>query len=267
MIYILLRYIFRYRIEVIRKNLRNSFPEKSDKEIEEIVNKYYKNLSSQIVGTFQQIFVSKKTLKKRCVVRNIEFIEDLVARGHNPIVVFGHFGNYELLSSSPLWSNKLIFASIYKRINNRPIEKMMKKIRERLGTVFIEKKETRRRLNEMRSTGVSYALAVLADQTPSRAKTKIWIDFLNQPTPVISGWTSIARNYNDAVVFLNIIPKENGHYEFDLELLTENPKEMTDKELCEAYMHRLEKEIIANPSYWMWSHKRWKYTPTDDILL
>ncbi|HPH46413.1 MAG TPA: hypothetical protein PKU83_05355 [Chryseolinea sp.] len=29
--------------------------------------------------------------------------------------------------------------------------------------------------------------------------------------------------------------------------------------MSERFTNRLEKEIILNPTYWLWSHKRWKH--------
>jgi KDO2-lipid IV(A) lauroyltransferase len=42
-------------------------------------------------------------------------------------------------------------------------------------------------------------------------------------------------------------------------ILTENPDATTDGEISEMHTRRLEKDIIANPETWLWSHRRWKH--------
>jgi KDO2-lipid IV(A) lauroyltransferase len=34
---------------------------------------------------------------------------------------------------------------------------------------------------------------------------------------------------------------------------------IADGEIIQMYVSALEKEIIAAPEYWLWSHKRWKH--------
>ena len=34
---------------------------------------------------------------------------------------------------------------------------------------------------------------------------------------------------------------------------------MSEEELIKAYFTKLERDIIAQPEYWLWSHRRWKH--------
>ena len=43
------------------------------------------------------------------------------------------------------------------------------------------------------------------------------------------------------------------------ETLIENPAATADGEISELHTRRLEKNIIAAPASWLWSHRRWKY--------
>jgi KDO2-lipid IV(A) lauroyltransferase len=61
-------------------------------------------------------------------------------------------------------------------------------------------------------------------------------------------------------VFLNISRPRRGHYNIDLELMFEHPRETAENEITDAFMRRLERQIIAEPTLWLWSHRRWKYT-------
>ena len=52
---------------------------------------------------------------------------------------------------------------------------------------------------------------------------------------------------------------ENGKYTITFENLENNPKNTNEGEITKHYFERLEKQIKANPSQWLWSHKRWKH--------
>ena len=44
----------------------------------------------------------------------------------------------------------------------------------------------------------------------------------------------------------------------------EKPKETEPGEITEFHTKRLEKQILAKPHLWLWSHKRWKHTRPSD---
>jgi KDO2-lipid IV(A) lauroyltransferase len=50
----LLRYVFRYRITTVRKNLKKAFPEKSPKELNEIMSKFYWNLCDVVTSKMEK---------------------------------------------------------------------------------------------------------------------------------------------------------------------------------------------------------------------
>jgi KDO2-lipid IV(A) lauroyltransferase len=42
--------------------------------------------------------------------------------------------------------------------------------------------------------------------------------------------------------------------------LTDSPTDFPDYEITEMYIRKLEKTIIREPQYWLWTHNRWKRT-------
>jgi len=86
-----------------------------------------------------------------------------------------------------------------------------------------------------------------------------WTTFLNQDTPVFKGTETIAKKLDMPVVYTYIRRVKRGFYEMEGEILTENPKATADGEISEMHTRRLEKDIIANPPFWLWTHRRWKH--------
>lgn len=52
--YLIIRYVIRYRRKVIMTNLRNSFPDKSERELRHICGLNYRNLTEQIINIISQ---------------------------------------------------------------------------------------------------------------------------------------------------------------------------------------------------------------------
>jgi KDO2-lipid IV(A) lauroyltransferase len=61
-------------------------------------------------------------------------------------------------------------------------------------------------------------------------------------------------------VYCEIIRIKRGHFEANYHLLTETPRELKEGEIIDLFVRKLEKTILANKPYWLWSHKRWKKT-------
>ena len=130
-------------------------------------------------------------------------------------------------------------------------------LRKRFGTGLIAMNDTFREM--IRNGNEVNATAFIADQTPSSGENAYWTTFLNQDTPVFWGTELIAKKLNVPVVYVCIQRKKRGVYEVNAETLIENPKESKEGEISELHTRRLEKDIINNPAYWLWSHRRWKH--------
>ena len=73
-IYPLVRYVVRYRLKVVRKNIRLSFPEKSEKEQKAIVNAFYHHFADILVEIIYGYRVSDEEMRERVVFENMELL-------------------------------------------------------------------------------------------------------------------------------------------------------------------------------------------------
>lgn len=259
MLYFILRYIVRYRLKVVSENIARSFPEKSEEERALIVNDFYRHFVRQNIESLQFMFISREAIKRKFVFDNIELVNEIAAKGQNITLVFGHYGTWDWIASIPLWSDKLIFGTLYKQIKNRVIDGLFLKIRGRFGALCIEKKQALRSLIALKNEGKPNLMAYIADQNTTIKNVHYWIDFLNQDTAVQSGWATIARKFDTAVLYLKVKPVGKGRYTAHFEVITDAPKHMSEEELVKAYFAKLERDIREKPEYWLWSHKRWKH--------
>ena len=75
----------------------------------------------------------------------------------------------------------------------------------------------------------------------------------------------IANTYNLPVIYYTVNKVQRGYYELEFKLLCSEPLSLPYGELTEKYVNFLEKDILKEPSQWIWSHKRWKKTKPNDI--
>ena len=149
MLYFIIRYIVKYRLNVIKENIARSFPEMSVKERALVVNNFYRHFVRQTIESFHFLFISPEKIKRKFVFDNIELLEAYAAQGRNMTAVIGHYGNWDWMASVPLWSNKFIVGTLYKRINNKFFNNLFLKIRSRFGVNCIDMKQALRGLIEL----------------------------------------------------------------------------------------------------------------------
>jgi KDO2-lipid IV(A) lauroyltransferase len=245
-----------YRKKVVFKNLRNSFPDKSEQEIEAICKSYYRYLCDLILEILRTHRMSEKESRERCTFHNTEWLDKLQAEKKSFIIVMGHYGNWEWAGPSFTLNTGFQLVVIYRPLSNIYFEKMMCAMRTRFGTKITPVNLTLRDMVANRKNVT--ATAFIADQTATK-QNAYWTTFLNQDTAVFTGPEKLATKFNYPVVYMNVQRPKRGYYEVFPELLIPDPTGTTENEISEKFMNRLEKEILIDPTIWLWSHRRWKH--------
>jgi KDO2-lipid IV(A) lauroyltransferase len=246
-----------YRKEVVLKNLKNSFPEKSEAEINQISKAYYRYLCDLVLETLKTLQMTQKEAEKRCIFHQAEWLDKLYAAHQSILIVMGHHGNWEWAGPCFTLNTPYQLVVIYRPLSNPYFERMMSGMRTKFGTRITPVNNTLRDMVANRSQIT--ATAFIADQTAS-PENAYWTTFLNQDTAVFTGPEKLAKKFNYPVVYMNVRRPRCGYYEITPELLFLTPKDTADGEVSEAFTQRLEKEIILEPTTWLWSHRRWKHS-------
>ena len=258
-IYLIVYRVIGYRKKVVYDNLRNSFPEKSEKEIKEICRKFYKYFSHLIVEILKLTSISPKELEKRIKYRNPEVFKDLFDRGKHVVIITPHYANWEWLEgvcrSTP---HKIM--SVYKPLSNKYLDNLFIKMRSRFGAELVPMNGVLRAIVRMQKEKTPSASLFISDQSPMKHLIQYRTTFLNQDTPVFLGPAKIAIQTKQAVVFCYVKPKRLGYYDVELIKLYDDASQATEVEVTEAHVRALEKIIQEQPEYWLWSHRRWKHS-------
>lgn len=258
--YLIIYRVVRYRVKVTRANLSRSFPQKTTKELRLLERRFYRHLCDYGVETIWLLHASAKAISKHIIFDNIELFDEAYKQKKDVIAVFGHYGNWEWVSSLPIHTNPAVtIETLYRPLKNKDFDKFFLNLRSRWGCVCVDKNRVVRHILQNKKSKIPFVLAFIADQTPSVNNLHYWTNFLNQDTPFLTGWEAIARKTDDYVVFLNVHRKKRGYYHCYIELISASPAQTAEFELAEKYARLMERNILENPAYWLWSHRRWKH--------
>ena len=258
--YLLIYYLVGYRKKIVRNNLRNSFPNKTDKEIRKIEKKFYRFFCDTFIEALKKIHISDDEMKRRFVYENSHLVLEHLDNGKTVILMTAHYGNWEWFSSFSLHvDRKYSVTQIYQTIKNKNFNEFMLKLRSKFATVNVERSQALRSIIKMKNEGIATIFGILSDQSPRKSSIHYYTHFLNQDTPVITGAETFAKKTNFPVVFGKVSRPKRGYYHMEFIPITLDPSQTTDFEITETYMRLLEKEIEEAPEYWLWTHKRWKH--------
>ncbi|MBR5492451.1 MAG: lysophospholipid acyltransferase family protein [Alistipes sp.] len=261
--FLLLCDVLHYRRKVIMDNLRRSFPDKSEKELQKICRGTYKNLAEQIINTISQAGVCDRTLKHRMKVNDAEKIQKEIG-DRSAIMLTAHFGPWEAGSTVSLVVPDQTFVAVYHKLTNTVIDELMKRIRQHTNVELVDMKHTMRHFIDNRNKR-PMAMGLIADQNPVLRANMHWYKFLHQWTAFFEGGETLALKYHLPVYYFSPKRLSAGHYEGTFTLIYDGEEQVEPYTITERYVRLLENDINANPEMWMWSHRRWKHTPPAEL--
>lgn len=259
-LFFLIYYLARYRRKLVRRNLKNAFPEKSQKEIVKLEREFYHHLCDYFVETIKTLHLSDKEISKRLKFENPEIFNRLTANGKSCILSLGHYGNWEWVPSIVThFQPEMKQGLVYKTLHNKAFDRLFLKIRSRFNSKPIEQVSVYRQMIRLQEAGERMVVGFLADQRPFRNNGQYWTTFLNQDTLVQTGMEKIAKHLGCAVVYLDIKKVKRGYYEGKFFVISSDASQEQDFVIMERYMRKLEETILSAPAYYLWSHNRWKF--------
>lgn len=259
-LYVIIYKCKKYRIKVVRANLRNSFPKKSEAELLEIEKEFYHHFCDNIVETIKLLHISDKQISKRVKLLHGELVTEC-ANQNRPIVLYlGHYGNWEWVTSiAQMYKGPEMSLQIYKPLRDKAFDKLMLKLRSRFGSVSVPQKKTFRELLKAKMKYKCFIVGFIADHRSNSKISHHETMFLNQNTSFNVGGEEIGKRIKANYLYLDVKKVKRGYYE--LTVKTIHPMEDGGEyPYTRAYMQMLETTINNNPPYWLWSHRRWLYS-------
>jgi len=257
-IYFITRYVARYRVKVVDRNIQDYFPEKSDQERAEIARQFYRNFSEIVPEIIANRWLRKPFYLKAMTAEGYEPLQQLVDEGRNVTLVAMHQGNWEwaLQGVNCILDRPIDF--VYKPLKQKFIDDFIMKSRTKEGVISaITARDTLRRIKSI-EPGRMFLMA--ADRAPRANKAKYWVTMFGEQRPLQLGTEVIARKLSMPVYFVSIERQSRGKYHLAFEPVAMPPygDEWT---ILDKYADCMERAIRRAPSSYFWVNKRAKYLP------
>jgi KDO2-lipid IV(A) lauroyltransferase len=263
--YLLVYYVAGYRKKVVSQNLRNSFPKKTESEINEITKRFYRYFCDLTLETIKMRGMKTSDFEERMKVSNADLINSYFDKGRSVLVLTMHFNNWEWGTYlSEYLKHKSL--AVYKPLNNVRFGRFMNQTRSRFNAVLVKKDHVLRQLIRYDKQKIPVFVWMAGDQSPVAAND-YWFRFLNQEAMFYPGPAFISKKFNQPVFFQKLEKTGRGKYVTTFELLCENPIEKSEIEIIKIYIEKMEEIIREKPEFYLWSHKRWKRKRPEGILL
>lgn len=261
LLYLLVYHIARYRRKVVRRNLINSFPDYTIKQIKKTEKKFYHFFCDLLMEIVRQLHISEKEMKQRITFENLDLMFQHAKSGKSVMLMTGHYCNWEWGATFCLYApSNFPTRPVYQKLRNKHFEDLMLNLRSRFGSLWIEKDKLIRKIVEMKTTGEMGVFGMVSDQSPRVSSIRYRMKFLNQDTPVFLGTEQLSKKYDCPVYYLDIKRVKRGYYHADIIPIALNPTETGEYEITNKFMFMLEKRIREQPEFWLWSHNRWKHS-------
>ncbi|HTY94301.1 MAG TPA: lysophospholipid acyltransferase family protein [Steroidobacteraceae bacterium] len=256
-----MRRVVRHRVAVVRTNIGRSFPDLPPRQRRRIENGYYANLSQVLAEVLKMGALSRGELQQRVLFSNPQLIRGLIGAGHSALVLCAHQCNWEWLLLALSAQLQVPVQAAYKPLRGALGERLMRTLRSRFGAELVPAKALLGSLLQRRD---ARAIALVADQVPVSSEFRHWTRFLHRPTAFYMGPEKIAQATRFAVVFAGMRRIARGRYEVLCEQLAPPGQRLAPGEITERYARAVERQVLAAPADWMWSHRRWKLPAPSD---
>ncbi|NQD72004.1 lysophospholipid acyltransferase family protein [Sphingobacterium shayense] len=245
----LIQFVFKYRQDICIQNISRAFPDLSYLEIKQRIGEFYTNFARII---WEIVFFHRTKL----IVDNqtADLFDNIKALNRPVILLLGHYGNWEVLNRLPMHTS-LPVQALYKPLKNKIFNMLIVKRRSQFGVRLIESTKALRTLIQQKDT--SSVTLFISDQYPGN-KNGLSLTFLNQPTYMFTGAEAIARRINAYVAYLELRPVGSHSWTISIQTITENAALAEKNEITKQFTRNLEGSIQHSPSWWLWSHRRWK---------
>lgn len=234
--------------KIARSNLTLCFPNMSEEEKAEIINKMWDNLG-RMVGEFPHIStLSDKEFKKRIKINNFPKVPPKCG-----LMVSAHFGNFELPARMAQHAGFTVHL-VHRPANNPFVNRLINAQRERCGAVMFKKGKTGVKQMLEIAKNKDGIIGMLVDQ---KTNTGIDVPFFGMPAKTTPFPANLALKYNIPILCTKI-SRTKGAY-FDIRISDPLPikKHMTAQEIMTMIHTEFEKWIKETPEQWFWVHRRW----------
>ena len=240
--------------------LRRSLPEKSEKEIRQIVRRMYQNLGMNFVELCRLTAMTQEDLKNLVTMDGEEIVLEALKQKKGVIFLSAHLGNWDMLCSfAPRWGYPLTI--ITKNIKNKALNEYWMDIRQRFGLKFLPAHNSYRAcLSALRKNEL---IGFILDQNMINTEG-VFVDFFGKPACTTPGLAYMSAQSGAPVIPAFMIREGEGRHRVKILPVLEPPPDRKPETILRAtqeYTKIIEQVIREHPEQWIWIHRRWRTVP------
>jgi len=257
-IYFVIYHLVRYRRDIVREHLSSAFPSSSEKEINRLEQRYYRNLADVTIEVVKGMAISEAEFEARVTHKNYDLVKGLIDQGKSFLLLSSHSGNWEWLQLAMGLQLPVLVESIYKPLHSKTMDRVFYAMRTRFGARLVNAADLMGEVVKNRKKQRAYA--ILADQKPRGSGRCHYTRFLNRDTRFFVGPEKIAQFAKLPIIYVRMTRVKRGYYEIEYQLLAEPPYEKNKDSypITELYARAVESHILQHPDSWLWSNRRWR---------
>ena len=124
--------VFKYRVDLVVKNLKRSNLNLKPYQINIITKKFYRYFTDLYLESIKMDSFSKSDFDNKFNVKNVELLNKFYNQGKSVVFMCSHYSGYEWCTSLPYYI-KHKFSVVYTPIKNKPVNDFMYNSRSRHG--------------------------------------------------------------------------------------------------------------------------------------
>lgn len=251
------------RSRLALRNLRAAFPQKSERECREILDRCWRHFGWEALLYLHMQNMSLAEIAERCPPVNVHILDEAIAEGRGTILISAHFGGWEVggLAIMGMAAN---VRTVARPLDNEYLERDLQRIRERTGAQMIDRNRAARPLLEALHENAT--VVMLPDQRVL-PREGILVPFLGRDAWTTPGPAKMALRLGARIIFAFCMPEGTRHqleFEEPIRIDDLRDEEKTPEALTRRINDVISRRIAANPELWLWMHDRWKGNRTAD---
>lgn len=255
----LARFVLRKRDRLALRNLKSTFPEKSDEEQRRVLDECWRHFGREAIAYIRAQSMNLEEIAGRCPFVNASILEEGIAAGRGVVLISAHFGSWEIggVAIMALVRNVL---TVTRPLDNEFLERDLARIRARTGAEVVDRRHAARAL--LKALGQNGVAILLPDQAVL-AREGILAPFLGRAAWTTDAPAKLALRSGATIVFAFCIPDGLRHrLEFEGPIHADqlNDNERDPVTLTARINDVISRRIADRPELWLWMHDRWKGT-------
>ena len=249
------------RVNIARRNLQLCFPDYSDEQIEELVNRNLQNTGIAYFEIGIAWWWPDWRIKRKLHVHGQENLRQAQAGGKGVLMLLFHFLSLEVHARLHGFVKPAV--GLHRPHNNAVMEFLQTRGRGRSNKYMIQRRDVKGMLQAIAKGEIA---GYLPDQDYGRRRVE-FVPFFNVPdASTTTGTTLFAKHPNCNVIVSRCVRRNDGTgYDVFYEPMLSDFPSGDDKADAARINKLVERAVEQAPEQYLWVHRRFKTRPREDM--